>query len=85
TVPAGIAGVTRISSGTDGNAVIAVLPAPVCWGDLDASRDVNGVDLGRLLAAWGRVDGPPEDLDGDSLVDGRDLGLMLATWGPCLN
>jgi hypothetical protein len=85
TVPAGISGVTRISSGADGNAVIAPVPTPTCSGDLDASRDVNGVDLGRLLAAWGRMDGPPEDIDGDTLVDGRDLGLLLSTWGPCVN
>ncbi|MFM8816445.1 MAG: hypothetical protein ACKOHI_00950, partial [Phycisphaerales bacterium] len=85
TVPAGIAGVTRISSGSDGNAVIGQAPAPPCLGDLDASRDVNGIDLGLLLADWGRMDGPSTDIDGDQLVDGRDLGLMLATWGPCLN
>jgi hypothetical protein len=77
--------VTRISSGLDGNAVIAQAPTPPCWGDLDASRDVNGIDLGLLLAAWGRTDGPTADLDGDRLVDGRDLGLLLATWGTCLN
>jgi hypothetical protein len=46
---------------------------------------VNGIDLGLLLAAWGRTDGPTADLDGDRLVDGRDLGLLLATWGTCLN
>ena len=53
-----------------------------CVGDLDGDREVNGSDLGRLLAVWGTTN-PIGDLDGDGAVGGGDLGIMLASWGPC--
>ena len=48
-------------------------------GDLNADGLVNGIDLGRLLAAWGTKDATA-DLDGDLIVNGPDLGLLLADW-----
>lgn len=47
--------------------------------DLNGDGEVNGADLGILLAAWGR--GPsPADLNEDGIVDGADLGVLLAAW-----
>lgn len=43
--------------------------------------DVDGGDLGIVLADWG-VEGPhPADLNGDGIVDGGDVGIMLSVWG----
>ncbi len=49
--------------------------------DLNGDGQVNGADLGLLLASWGPCSGCPEDLNGDGQVTGADLGLMLADWG----
>jgi hypothetical protein len=46
--------------------------------DLNSDGQVNGVDLGILLAAWGTTG--PGDLNEDGQVDGMDLGLLLADW-----
>jgi hypothetical protein len=46
--------------------------------DLDNDGDVDGGDLGLLLANWGK--GGTGDLNGDGTVDGADLGLLLASW-----
>ncbi|MCA9285010.1 MAG: hypothetical protein KDA22_07345 [Phycisphaerales bacterium] len=53
--------------------------APSIPGDLDGDGDVDGADLGLLLAAWGGRG--PADLDGNGIVDGADLGILLASWG----
>ena len=47
-------------------------------GDLDGDGDVDGHDLGLLLAAWGSAG--PGDLSGDGVVDGMDLGLLFTVW-----
>ena len=44
-----------------------------------ANGDVNGDDLGRLLAEWGAPG--IADLNLDGVVDGNDLGRLLADWG----
>jgi len=50
--------------------------------DLNGDGEVDGADLGQLLAAWGPCAGAcPEDLDGDGSVGGGDLGVLLAAWG----
>ena len=58
-----------------------------CLADLFVDGQVNGADLGALLAFWGPVNpGLPEaDLNRDGKVDGADLGHLLASWGPCTN
>ena len=53
-----------------------------CVGDLNGDGQVNGADVGLMLAAWGSSD-PTADLTGDGLVNGADLGLLLGGWGLC--
>ncbi|MCA9286011.1 MAG: hypothetical protein KDA22_12380 [Phycisphaerales bacterium] len=52
-----------------------------CTGDLNGDGQVNGADLGLLLADWGGSG--PGDLTGNGVVDGADLGILLGAWGPC--
>jgi hypothetical protein len=52
-----------------------------CEGDLNNDGNVDGADIGLMLASWGG--GGDADLNGDGTVDGADIGLMLAAWGPC--
>ncbi|MFO0874201.1 MAG: hypothetical protein U0575_09555 [Phycisphaerales bacterium] len=63
--------------------------------DLDGDFDVDGGDLGTLLASWCGGAFPPcqlpasrADLNCDGLVDGGDLGALLAGWSgsgtPCV-
>lgn len=64
------------------------LPGWVCPADVNADGNINGEDLGLVLAAWGtvvseRYDMPTADINQDGQVDGVDLGVLLATWGPC--
>ena len=55
-----------------------------CLGDIDDDGWIDGVDLGGVLAAWGKAPaGTPADLNGDGAVDGTDLGVLLAGWGAC--
>jgi len=57
------------------------------FADLDGSGEVDGADLGLLLAMWGPandVGAQLADLNGDGVIDGSDLGLMLAYWGASL-
>ena len=49
-------------------------------GDLDGDCEVDGADLGVMLATWGSSD-PTADLTGDGMVGGGDLGILLANWG----
>lgn len=46
-------------------------------GDLNHDCNIDGADLGLMLAMWGtgNVEG---DLNGDGVVNGADLGLLLA-------
>ena len=53
---------------------------PSLPGDLNGDCEVNGADLGLLVAAWGSGSGPA-DLDGNGTVEGGDLGIMLAYFG----
>lgn len=50
--------------------------------DLNTDGQVDGADLGILLASWGPCGTPcPSDLDLNGQVDGADLGRLLADWG----
>lgn len=49
-------------------------------GDLDLDGRVDGRDLGRLLAAWGRAVNAYADLNTDGQVDGQDLAVILGFW-----
>ena len=48
--------------------------------DLNGDGQVNGADLGLMLAEWGPCSGCDGDLTGDGQVNGADLGLLLADW-----
>ena len=58
-----------------------------CVGDVNGDGQVNGFDLGLLLAAWtGNNDCASEsclaaDFNGDGQVNGFDMGLFLSAWG----
>ena len=58
-----------------------------CLADLFVDHQVNGADLGALLAFWGPVNPalPSADINRDGKVDGADLGSLLNAWGPCPN
>jgi hypothetical protein len=73
-----------------GAIVVRGSPSTRCAGDLDGDGTVggqiDGADLGILLANWGTVTGTSiADLNNDWIVDGADLGILLANWGPCSN
>ena len=55
---------------------------PVCTGDLNSDRIVDGVDLATVLTAWDTAN-EAVDLNGDGIVDAADLGLLFVDWGPC--
>jgi hypothetical protein len=48
--------------------------------DLTGDQDVDGSDLGVLLAHWGACDACSADYNGDGVVSGFDLGYLLARW-----
>jgi hypothetical protein len=58
-----------------------------CIADLFVDRQINGADLGALLAFWGPVNPgfPQADINSDGVVNGADLGYLLNAWGPCTN
>jgi hypothetical protein len=67
------------------NRIPDVCEIPGCR-DVDLFRDgeVNGADLGILLAQWGPASANTvSDINRDGRVDGSDLGTLLAFWGPC--
>lgn len=47
--------------------------------DLNGDGEIDGGDLGILLAIFGSS-GPLGDLDGSGWVDGGDIGMLLAAW-----
>jgi hypothetical protein len=57
----------------------------VCPADFTGNGEVDGADLGILVAFWGpcRSADCPADLNHDGIVNGSDLGLLLGWWGPC--
>ena len=62
-----------------------ICQAPTCV-DADLFRDFNvdGADLGILLAQWGpSTPLTVSDIDGDGVVNGADLGILLSFWGTC--
>jgi len=55
--------------------------SPTCAADLNGDGQVNGADLGLLLANWNGTG--TGDMDGSGAVTGADLGELLAAWGTC--
>ncbi|MCH2161079.1 MAG: hypothetical protein MK085_04315 [Phycisphaerales bacterium] len=64
----------------DPDSIVIVEDTPPCLGDLTGDGEVNGADLGLMIAMWGTPDG---DLTGDGMTNGADLGLLIASWGAC--
>jgi len=59
-------------------------PTTCCPTDLNDDGQVNGADLGALVAFWGpNPSYPRADITGDGTVNGSDLGLLLSAWGAC--
>ena len=53
-----------------------------CWpADFTCDGQVDGADLGKLLAVWSSTSSDYGDLDGNGIIDGGDLGLLLSQWG----
>ncbi len=65
----------------DQNPIRIIPPAPPCPADLNGDGQVNGGDLGLLLAGWNQPGA--SDLNGDGNTTGGDLGLLLSMWGVC--
>ena len=64
----------------------AVPAAAQCPGDLTGNGQVNGEDLGSVLAAWASdgTDQLGSDVNQDGIVNGADLAFVLGAWGPCV-
>lgn len=57
---------------------------PCAPADIFRDGNVNGADLGILLAQWGAASqSSVSDLNSDGVVDGADLGVLLSFWGAC--
>ena len=60
------------------------LGTAVCPADINGDGEVDGGDIGMLLASWDTDAAcSPADVNGDGRVDGADLGAILSSWGPC--
>ena len=57
-----------------------------CPGDITGNGQINGADLGLVLAAWASdgTDEPGSDVNQDGIVNGADLAFVLGAWGPCV-
>jgi formylglycine-generating enzyme required for sulfatase activity len=57
-----------------------------CPGDITGNGQVNGADLGLVLAVWESdgSDQPGSDVNQDGIVNGADLAYVLGAWGPCI-
>jgi len=54
-----------------------------CFGDLDASGEVDAGDVSLCLLDTGSCSGCPSDLDGTGEVDAGDVSLVLLSTGSC--
>jgi hypothetical protein len=83
----GVGDVCELASGAPDFNLDTLPDTCQCIADLFVDRQVNGADLGALLAFWGPVNPalPSADMNRDGRVDGADLGYLLNAWGPCPN
>ena len=97
-MPEGLGIVNQIVGNLFGYSTIAITTVPVYEntatllkisllsgipGDINNDGQVNGADLGLLLAAWGVCVDPancPGDFNEDGQINGSDLGTLLAYW-----
>ena len=68
-------------SATDINGNLVPDECEALLGDVDGDGDVDGADLGIMLATWGDCSGCAADLNRDGTVDGADLGVLLSGFG----
>lgn len=85
----GIAGISPTLDSTPVEIFVALYERtplrPCTAADFNGDGEINGADLGIIIAAWGPCGSStcPADITGDGTVDGSDLGLFLNYWGPC--
>lgn len=89
-LPPGLGQLQVVDANSVGNILVnatmvrkSFLLTPLAEGDTNGDHLVNGVDLGRVLGAWGAVPSGMRgacDFDGDGKVDGADLGVVLSNW-----
>jgi hypothetical protein len=85
----GIAGISPTLDSTPVEIFVALYERtpvrPCTAADFNGDGEINGADLGMIIAAWGPCGSStcPADITGDGTVDGADLGLFLNYWGPC--
>lgn len=75
----GNASIGIFKTGTVIQALAKVPTVPCRTGDVNCDGQVNGIDLGVLLALWGGSG--QGDIDHNGNTDGGDLALLLANWG----
>ena len=83
----GIGDVCEIAAGATDYNQDTIPDTCQCLADLVINHEVNGADLGALLAFWGPVNPAltSADINRDGNVDGADLGYLLYAWGLCSN
>lgn len=83
----GVGDVCEIAAGAPDFNADTIPDTCQCLADLFIDRQVDGADLGVLLAFRGPVNPalPSADINRDGLVNGADLGYLLNAWGPCTN
>ena len=81
----GVGDVCEIAAGTSDLNHDTIPDTCQCLADLFVDHQVDGADLGALLAFWGPVNPalPSADINRDGVVNGADLGYLLNAWGPC--
>lgn len=83
TVTAGSTWYVRLGAPTNigGTGTISFGCTVPCPADLDGNGQIDGLDLGGLMANWGFSGSG--DINGSGTVEAADLAILLAAWGPC--
>jgi len=84
----GASGALRVNlSAIDGNQYFSTADADACaascFGDIDASGEVDLGDVALALLDYGACSGCAADLDGSGEIDFGDVALILLSTGPC--
>lgn len=59
--------------------IVIIGDEPACPTDINGDGTIDGIDLARILGAWGTADAEA-DVNGDGSVNGSDLALVLGDW-----
>jgi hypothetical protein len=79
-VPLSLGATTQVTAGGSHTVVLTLGGSSACPADFNHDGQVDGADLGFMLASWGMHQA---DLTGNGAVDGADIGCLLGAWGPC--